>query len=172
LEKLNVTESEKTLIDYALQVSKVMIVGKEDEKAKLFDAISTKDSILTDYAQLFIERFQSNLSSDNRKFIVKIWHTEQIIGMLFKVVPIDKYKDDIVWENKQDDTSGILQFLISIGSSEITNKLFVQKDIRGFEKDYFYIFKPNEKRLWHKAIGYLDVNEFADAMLRAGRDMR
>ena len=53
---------------------------------------------------------------------------------------------------------------------KITKQLFVQKDVRGFEKDYFYIFKPNEKRLWHKAIGYLDVNEFADVILKAGRD--
>ncbi|HNY45035.1 MAG TPA: N-6 DNA methylase [Bacteroidales bacterium] len=172
LEKLDVTESEKTLIDYALQVSKVMIVGEENKKAHLFNAISKKNSILTDYAQLFLNRFQANLSNDKRKFIVEIWHTEPIIGMFFKIIQIDKYKDDIVWiDNKQNDASGILRFLKKISSSEITDKLFVQKDIRGFEKDCFYIVKPNEKRLWHKAIGYLDVNEFADAILRAGRDM-
>ena len=45
----------------------------------------------------------------------------------------------------------------------------MKKDIRGFEKEYYYVVKPNEKRLWHKALGYLDVNEFADARLKAGR---
>ena len=44
----------------------------------------------------------------------------------------------------------------------------MQKDIRGFERDGFYIIMPNEKRLWHKAIAYLDAEEFADAMLRIG----
>ena len=67
------------------------------------------------------------------------------------------------------DNSEILSFLAKIGSERVTDKLFVQKDIRGFEKEYFYIVKPNEKRLWHKALGYLDVNEFADAILKAGR---
>jgi len=59
--------------------------------------------------------------------------------------------------------------LIKISSEKITDRLFVQKDIRGFEKDYFYVFKPNERRLWHKAIAYLDAEEFMDAILRAGR---
>ena len=45
----------------------------------------------------------------------------------------------------------------------------MEYQIDHIEKDYFYIFKPNEKRLWHKAIGYIDVNEFADAILKAGR---
>ena len=75
---------------------------------------------------------------------------------------------DIKLENKQNE-SAILKFIAKLGVEKITDQLFVQKDVRGFEKDYFYIFKPNEKRLWHKAIGYIDVNEFADAILKAGR---
>jgi len=82
-----------------------------------------------------------------------------------------EHKDEIDWKDKQNEDIDILSFIATISSERITDKLFVQKDIRGFEleKDYFYIFKPNEKRLWHKAIGYLDVNEFADAILNAGR---
>ena len=92
--------------------------------------------------------------------------------MLFKVIPASEYKEDIEWISKQNDVAGILSFLIKISSGKITDRLFVQKDIRGFEKDYFYIFKPNERRLWHKAIGYIDVQEFSDAILKAGRGVR
>ncbi len=177
---LSLTNEEMTLLRYTVDVT-IPIQMRHKGFEKLLFPLKYKEKALADYAQLFLNRFQANLSNDKRKFIVKIWHTEQIIGMFFKVIPIDEYKDDVVWinnkhkddtSNKQKDASGILRFLIKIGSSEITDKLFVQKDIRGFEKDYFYIFKPNEKRLWHKAIGYLDVNEFADAILKAGRDMR
>ncbi|MDR0828985.1 MAG: hypothetical protein LBN95_02600, partial [Prevotellaceae bacterium] len=91
-------------------------------------------------------------------------------GMFFKVIAENEYTEPIVWKNKQNDTNGIFQKIIELGVTKITDQLFVQKDIRGFEKEYFYIFKPNEKRLWHKAVGYLDVNEFEDAILRAGRD--
>jgi hypothetical protein len=55
-----------------------------------------------------------------------------------------------------------------LSSGQITHNLFVQKDLRGFEKNGFYIVKPNEKRLWHRAIAHLDVNEFANAMLKEG----
>ena len=58
--------------------------------------------------------------------------------------------------------------LVLLSPTKLTEQLFVQKDIRGFEKDYFYIIKPNERRLWHKAIAHIDVNEFADAMFKAG----
>ena len=119
---------------------------------------------------MFLNRFQQSLNNENRKFIVEIWHTNQIVGMLFKVIPIKEFKEDIVWINKQKEDN-ILSFLIKVSSEKITDKLFVQKDIRGFEikDDYFYIFKPNERRLWHRAIGATDVQEFSDAILKAGR---
>lgn len=70
----------------------------------------------------------------------------------------------------ESESSKILLFLAKLGTEKITDRLFIQKDVRGFEKDGFYIVKPNEKRLWHKAIGHLDVNEFADAMLTTGKN--
>ena len=86
------------------------------------------------------------------------------------MVATKKYEKEITWINKQDNAA-FLSFLLNIGTEKITDKLFVQKDIRGFDNngDDFFIIKPNERRLWHKAIGYLDVNEFADAILKTGR---
>ena len=169
-QKLQVSSIESDLIDYSLQVSRTMITGNDKERENLFSVLPFKESFLEKYAKLYLNRFQVNLSNKDRKFIVEIWHTKQIIGMFFKVIPIKNYKTDIVWIDKQN--SDLLSFLIQIGSQKITDQLFVQKDIRGFEKDYFYIFKPNEKRLWHKAIGHLDVSEFSDAILKAGREAK
>lgn len=164
---LRLTGEEKELLNYANEIS-IPIQMRHKGYEKLILSFKYKDKVLEDYAQLFLNRFQSNLSNKERKFIVEIWHTNQIIGMFFKVIPISEYSEDIKWENKQNE-SAIIKFITKLGTEKITEQLFVQKDIRGFEKDYFYIFKPNEKRLWHKAIGYLDVNEFADAILKAGR---
>lgn len=170
--KIQLGESEKALIDYSLQINRTLITGDESSKRKLFIPLAYEDKLLTAYAQLFLNRFQANLSNNDQKFIVEIWHASQIVGMFFKVIPIEEYKENIVWVDQQNDVSGILPFLINISSSKITDQLFVQKDVRGFYKDYFFIFKPNEKRLWHKAIGYLDVHEFSDAILKAGREAR
>lgn len=166
--EINLNDIETSLITYSSEISRELIL---DNKHRASCAEPLLSATLHDYAMVFVNRFGRGLSDSSRKFIVEIWHSKQTIGMLFKVVPIDEYSGDIKWVNKQDDSSGIISFLIHLGSQEITDRLFVQKDIRGFEvkDDYFYIFKPNEKRLWHKAIAYLDANEFADAMLKAGR---
>ncbi|MBE9597865.1 class I SAM-dependent DNA methyltransferase [Pedobacter sp. MC2016-24] len=169
--RLDLNDVEYSLIDYSLKINRELIIGNEMSKNRLFSYLSFEDESLNIYAQTFLNRFKSNLGNDKRKFIVEIWHTKQIIGMLFKVIPVEEYLKDIVWVNRQDQDNTILSFLIKISSEKITDQLFVQKDIRGFEIDqnYFYIFKPNERCLWHKAIGYLDVQEFSDAILKAGR---
>lgn len=168
-EKLELEDAELSLIDYALEINLNLIVGNDSSKNKLFSTINIVDEIFNNYASVFVERFKSKLEKEDKKFVVEIWHTNQIVGMFFKLVPASSFKNAIVLVNKQDSDWEILSLLTKISSEKVTDKLFVQKDIRGFEKDYFYIFKPNERRLWHKAIGYLDVNEFADAILKAGK---
>ena len=87
--------------------------------------------------------------------------------MYFKVIDESMFTDEVVFTS---DNENLLPTITALTSQKLTDALFVQKDVRGFEKEYFYIFKPNEKRLWYKAIAYLDVNEFDDAMLRVGRN--
>jgi hypothetical protein len=164
---LNLSDIESSILDYSLNVSRKLIVNDEAESTRIFSAIKFEDLILKKYAAIFLKRFKSKLDTKEKKFVIEIWHTNQIVGMFFKMIPVSKYSKSIVWVNKQNSDSEVLSFLTKISSEKITDKLFVQKDIRGFEKDYFYIFKPNEKRLWHPAISYLDVNEFADAILKS-----
>ena len=157
------TKEESATISYTLEYS-IPVMMKHKGYKRLFNACSFKDEYLENYATLFIDRFKSNLDDDEKKFIVEIWHSNQIIGMFFKMVPVSKYEKDIVWIGKSNDV--IMKSVAGLSSGKITESLFVQKDVRGFEEEYFYVFKPNEKRLWHKAIGYLDVNEFMDALLK------
>jgi hypothetical protein len=166
LPSLNLTEEEKELLNYANDIT-IPLQMRHNGYENLFSPCD--DTILNGYAQLFINRFASNFEKIGKKFVVEIWHTQQIVGMFFKVIPQSEYEKSVVWINKQQDTTGVFNKIIELGTSKITDRLFVRKDIRGFEKDYFYIFKPNENRLWHKAVGYLDLYEFSDAILRAGR---
>jgi len=165
--KLNSTE--KQLILYARDIV-IPIMMRHKGYDRLFLPMIYEDNSLSEYAELFIERFKSKLEDSSKKFIVEIWHTNQIIGMFFKMIPSNENKGTIIWVDKQNDAT-ILSLLSRIAGEKITDKLFVQKDIRGFDNngEDFFIIKPNEKRLWHRAIGYLDVNEFADAILKAGR---
>ena len=161
-EKLVLNDIEISLINYALDIN-LKLINKT--KNNIFDPIKINESILKNYAQIFLDRFSENFNDNKHRFIVEIWHTKQIIGMLFKIIPTAKFEEKII-EKKDQNNAEIIKFLVSISVEKITENLFIQKDIRGFEENYFYIFKPNEKHLWHKAIGYLDVQEFADVMIK------
>ena len=167
LEKLNCSDSEKDLIDYAEKIS-IPLATKPRGYEKIFSAIKLNDSLLKDYAQVYIDRFASSFNRNGKRFIVDIQYhySEQMIGMFFEVIDEKDFTEEILVRQTDDN---LLALAAKLSSQRITDQLFVQKDIRGFEKDFFYVIKPNEKRLWHKAIAHLDVNEFDDAMLRAGR---
>ena len=158
------SQSELDLIDYAINISIPMAV-KSKGYEKIFSAIKKNDSLLIDYAKVYLDRFSNSFNRNGKRFIVEIHYSQQIIGMFFKIIDENDYHKDVVFTETNDN---FLPLITSLSSERITEQLFVQKDVRGFEKEYFYIFKPNEKRLWHKAIAHLDVNEFDDAMLRTG----
>ena len=173
LVKLELDNAETALINYALDVSRTLITGDERQKNMLFYPLGFEDEILRKYANIFVNRFKTSLDTPESKFTVEIWHTDQIIGMFFKMIPANEYRQEITWISKQNNAA-FLTFLLKVGVEKITDQLFVQKDIRGFDNNGndFYIIKPNEKRLWHEAIAYLDVNDFADAILKAGRETK
>jgi hypothetical protein len=160
-------DKEKTLLRYSTEVM-IPIAMRHQSFEQLFQPINFKATTLQSYAEIFIERFKSKLNVKDKKFIVEIWHTNQIVGMFFKMVHTKEYSEPIKWISKQSNAE-FITFLFKLGQEKITDRLFVQKDIRGFDNNGndFYIIKPNEKRLWHKAISYLDVNEFADAILKS-----
>ena len=49
-------------------------------------------------------------------------------------------------------------------SKDSTKSLYIQKDIKGFEENSFYIIKPNEYKCWHKAMAWYDVAEIKEAI--------
>jgi len=162
----SINEQEKALVDYAMNITIPLIMKHKGYEEKLFSSIKFKDPILTNYAKVFFNRFQNAFDKNNKKFTLEIVHNDYIIGMFFRVTDTPNIKEKILW--KRQTNKGLMSKLLSIGRREITESLFIQKDIRGFERNGFYIIKPNEKKLWHEAIAYLDEEEFADAILRTG----
>jgi len=166
LEAFDFSRQEKDLLNYSNDIVIPMLM-KHEGYENIFKPIQSGDKTLKDYVNLFLNRFNGVYEATNQKLVSEIHYTNHVIGVFFKLVPItDKVKLEthIKVENSQ-----ILQTLSTLGNVQITDRLFIQKDIRGFEKNGFYIVKPNEKRLWHKAIAHLDLNEFTDAILTAGK---
>lgn len=153
------TIQEKCLIDYTNTVAIPLLKGKEEEKKKVISKINYNDNILKQYAQIFIDHFGMRFNYNGHYFEVEILWSEHTILMKFKIIPeISKEKDCIVWkkiENKQ-----LLATIIKIGFENLSDNLYLQKDLKGFEEDYFYVAKPNQYKSWHAALGYLDLSEF------------
>lgn len=166
LKSFNLSEQEKTLVDYAVTITTPLIMKHAGYEKELFSPLKLESHFLNNYAGVFLNRFKDSFERRNKTFAVQIIHSDYIIGMFFKVDDGIKRAEAVRWDSKTNEE--LLLRLSSLGFSKITERLFIQKDIRGFEKDGFYIIKPNEKKLWHKAIAYLDAEEFADAMLKEG----
>ena len=170
---LKIEKREDALIDYALSINRPLIPLQREKKylalQPLISPLQERSIEITDYIKIFFDRFKPDFDDENNQFIARVWCTEHILGIFFEVVSLEAQTDNgIIWEEVREKR--LLATLIQLSSEKLTDRLFVLKDIRGFEKERFYIFKPNEKRLWHKAIAYLDVDDFMDAILRAGRD--
>ena len=156
----NVSDVENDLLDYAKTVIRPLIVSRSWE----FSRLKERDMCLKKYMQIFIDRFAPEFEVNGYKFYCDHIIMESWIGVRFYIN-----------KNKKDDAEKYLfsqkkwiNFLIKVSQSQVTERLFVQKDIRGFERNGFYIFKPNIRRLWHPAIARLDVEEFADAIMKSG----
>lgn len=163
----NLDEQELALVDYAINITIPLITRQKGYERRLFSPIPFTDNLLEDYLKIFLSRFEASFREKQLK--AEIWHTDNIVGIFFKVIS-DSSSDTqkIEWLEKKNEK--LLEKIASLGTEKITEDLFIQKDIRGFEKKGFYIIKPNEKKLWHKAIGYLDADEFMDAILKAGKE--
>jgi len=156
---------ERSLIEYTTNILIPIQMGYKGSE-KLLIPIEEHDPYIEDYAQLFIERFAKLFIKIGKHFYVRISCTKHIIAMFF-CVRDETNAESIIWDDTDDNS--LLNIAIQLSSEKVTENLFIQKDIRGFEDDKFYIIKPNEKRLWHRAVGYIDVEEFMDAILKSGR---
>lgn len=163
------SEQEKDLLNYTKEVVVPMIMRHKDYE-RIFKPLKLENEIISEYVNLFFERFNPIYKKINQKLVVEVRHTNQIIGLFFKLVPLAS--KDVSINLVEEKNTNLLEFLASLGVEKITDRLFIQKDIRGFEENGFYIIKPNERKLWHKAIGHLDVDEFMDAMLIAGKNSK
>ena len=158
--ELHLTDAEKLLLEYANNYSIPISMGKY--KGTLLKNNKKGKDILSRYAQVFQKRFSGQFGKGN--FLnVYCQIAPSYVLVRFKIEQTEK---DYVFE--KGELNGLTSFLLSLSTSNISESLYLRKDIRGFEKDGFYIVKPAEERLWHPVIAYVDAQEFADSIMEQG----
>ncbi|HIP26232.1 MAG TPA: hypothetical protein EYG80_01070 [Flavobacteriaceae bacterium] len=163
LNSFELTTQEKVLIDYSNNIMIPWIMQKN--YAAVFRSLDFNDEVevIEKYIYIFINHYSKIYKEINKYFSVEVLWDEYAIGIYFKVLD-EEYKQQIIWKKEKN-----VQNFLKLSSGRTLENLFIQKDIKGFEPDGFYVVKPNEYKNWHEAIGYLDFYEFKDAILKAGK---
>jgi len=160
----NVDESEKDLIDYVLKVSRYQF--QEGKQIKFTRKVHQDRSFLEKYTDIYLDEFE-NIYSD--EFLqIEVYPLNHFIAMnfIFHKEKPSKYEERIIYPKGSDEKEILQRLANNLTISKITStsdpkkNLFIQKDIKGFERNSFYIIKPNEFKCWHRAMAWYDVAEF------------
>lgn len=155
--ELHLTAVESALIDYAIHYSIPLATGHSTASAVTNNPKGK--TMLKDYAGVFIERFEGQLGEGNY-LNCQCEIAADYVSVRFKV---EKEKKSISFAKSK--FGGLQTLLLALSVENLPDQLYLRKDIRGFEEDGFYVIKPCDQRLWHKAVAYVDVQEFVDAIL-------
>lgn len=163
IELFEPSKQEKDLINYTNTIIIPLLKGSYVEKKKIISKIKFKDSLLKKFCEVFIEHFGKRFNSDGHYFEPEVLWSDYLIMIKFKIISHQsKEIDSIKWSkiNNQD----IIVNLTKLGFENLSDNLFIQKDIKGFEEDFFYIAKPNQYKSWHPALAHLDLFEFINQL--------
>lgn len=156
---------EKDLINYVLEVSRYQF--QESKQQKFIKKIDNDKDFLEKYAEVYFEEFEKIY--DDEFMQVEIYPLNHFIALNF-VFLNEKTEERIIYPDKKDEKEVLKRLANNLSISQITSandiskNLFIQKDIKGFEKDSFYIIKPNEFKCWHRAMAWYDVAEFKETI--------
>lgn len=167
-ESYDLSSIQKDLIDYALKVSRYQFQQSKLHLVTDFtysnDAhYRNRELVLEKYASVFIEEFETIYEEEYIQ--VEIYPLKYFIAMNFSFNE-NQHKKKVIYSEETDERKVIEIIANNLSLSQIastedpTKNLFIQKDIKGFEQNSFYIIKPNEYKCWHRAMAWYDVAEF------------
>lgn len=164
-----ISEIEKDFINYALDISRYQFQESKQEKVINF---RDKEKDLLKYAEVIKKEF-GNLYDDEHLWI-EIYFLNHFIAINCKYLkkgPTSKQEIIIKSESSEKNILNALSDRLTIwsitDSKNTKNNLYIQKDIKGFEENSFYIIKPNEYKCWHRAMAWQDAAEIRDKIEQA-----
>lgn len=171
-ELYQVNNYEKDLIDYVLNVSRYQFQQSKQNLVINFNSLDhrNKEIVLEDYANIYIKEFEEIYYDEFVK--IEIYPMKHFIAMNFIITDV-KPKTKINYPQNSDEKEILEKLANNLSIEKITDakdtskNLYIQKDIKGFESDSFYIIKPNEYKCWHRAMAWYDVAEFKKAIQEA-----
>jgi hypothetical protein len=169
---------ENDLIDYVLNVSRYQFQDSK-QKQQLVSEFNENDyrnkkKVIEQYADVYIKEFKKIYKNDS--ILVEVYELNNFITMHFIFLDNKSVDNQVMFVNEVNCTKKLFEKLSTLSISKIANttdsefNLFIQKDIKGFESNSFYIIKPSEYKCWHRAMAWYDVAEFKEAIQSAELD--
>ena len=169
-ESYQINEQEEALIDYAIHVAIPVVkreAGKKTRHSKIFQPLSVNkkpdSDYLMQYARVFVDHFGRRFNTDEEYFVGDIYVSHEFIGIHFRLTR----KSDVQERISMKAAPDLMNLIANLGITQTTKDLYVQQDMRGFNKGSFYIIKPNERKCWHKAVAFADLSEFIHEFVKA-----
>lgn len=161
------TQMELSLLDYATTVSiPVLLREKEARVFKPLNFEKQRDvDYMNEYLGVFLKSFQVRFDRINKRLRPEILYTDFFIRINFYVENKDRKQPANTFRKTGNDDLEML--LGDLGVYNVCKNLYIQQDVRGFTKNSFYVIKPNEHKLWHNAVAYLDAMEFEEEITKA-----
>lgn len=155
---------EKSLIDYSIKISIPVLLREENSlifKHLNFD--NSKDQeYLNEYVNVFLRTLKKRFDRINKSIRAEVLFSDYFIRINYHIENLSK---PTTFERKGNNDLDVL--LGDLGIYSVCKDLYIQQDVRGFTKTSFYVIKPNERKLWHPAVSYLDALEFEEEITKA-----
>ncbi len=152
---------EQSLIDYAIKVAIPSFRRVSDPINSLRGPVKKKHfgCYLQKYANVFVKHFSE---VGPFKLEASVSFGNHFAISLFKFSKSgDSYVEHI------ESTSDLLNSVGSLTISKISRGIYLNSDLRGFGKDFFYIIKPVAFKYWHEALAHEDLAEVVKAINQA-----
>ena len=167
-ELYGVGEIETQLINYSIDVS-IPVMKRADRLTKdiptIFSSINERNiTIINKYCNVFINHFSERFSKNGKQFNIDSYINEDFIALHFIISNKRKQK---IKHNYDSSLSDTVTKIGSLGINQASSNLFIQQDVRGFNKDSFYLIKPNIIKNWHLALAHYDLIEFIEAIAKS-----
>jgi len=163
-EYYEVNEQERDFINYANEVAVNIFRNNKKIQKKLVGKVSHR--ILESYASVFYEHY-SAIYNGPEFFQIEIYCVKYFIAMNFKIVGKEpSLEERIIFKSNTEEEAILKSIAEKVSLYKVANDIFMQRDVKGFEDDSFYIIKPNETRCWHIAMARIDLSEFIDRFMK------
>ncbi|MBS1778058.1 MAG: N-6 DNA methylase [Bacteroidetes bacterium] len=166
-EKYEINEIENDLIEYAQTVSIPLTKISDAKKAYRALRLNEPDKqYISDYISVYIEHYSVRLLEVGKYIKVEVYLDNDVVGINFLF--LSESPENIVEFNNCQNALESIKTLFNLSFHKLSNELYIQRDVKGFLQNSFYVIKPNEYKNWHKAIARLDLAEFVDAIIKSG----